>query len=394
MGCTIINKTADGRGKNMKYIKNGRIILPDGEVKNKVLAFNDSIIGVFDETDMEPDAEVIDAEGGIVSPGLIDLHIHGYMGEDASDGSEAGLVKISNALTQNGVTAWLPTTMTIPTDELNRAFGAVRSLMKNGHTGAVILGVHAEGPYISPKKCGAQKPVNIKKPDADFILANKDVIRIVTMAPELEGAPEAAERVSEESDIVISMGHTDASYAQACRGAEAGFSHATHLFNAMTGLHHRDPGAVGAALTHDKVSCELIADEFHVSPELFGLLYKLKKDRLVLITDCTRAGGLSDGQYDLGGQRITVSGIECRLDDGTIAGSVLKLNRALYNFKKNTGLDDWQVIATATQNPAMVLNDDSRGRLEKGKRADIVIFDGDYNVKKTFIAGKEVGFQI
>ena len=209
------------------------------------------------------------------------------------------------------------------------------------------------------------------------------------MAPETDGAVEAIKKVKENTDIVISIGHTAATFEQAKAGIEAGISHATHLFNAMTPLNHREPGTVGACLASDNVTCELIADTFHINPGLFSLVYKIKKDKLILITDCTRAGGLSDGEYDLGGQLLTKKGIECRLPDGTIAGSVLTLNKALYNFKKHTGLEDYEVISLATAGPAKLLGDTAIGSLEKGKRADIVIMDKEYNVVKTFIKGRE-----
>ena len=376
----------------VKYIKNGKIIMPDGEITGKVLVFSREIVDIIDEDQIGSFGfgDVYDAEGGIVSPGLIDLHIHGYMGEDSSDGIEKGLLDMSEAVTKNGVTSWLPTTMTVPFEQLENVFGIVRRLMANGVDGAQILGVNAEGPFISPKYKGAQKEENIKNIDVDFLIRNSDVIKLTTVAPETEGALEAIKEVKEKTDIVMSIGHTSATFAQAMAGIDAGISHATHLFNAMTPLNHREPGTVGACLVSENVTCELIADTFHINPGLFKLVYGIKKDKLILITDCTRAGGLEDGEYDLGGQILTKKGIECRLPDGTIAGSVLTLNKALYNFKKHTGLEDYQVISLSTLGPAKLLGDNARGSLEKGKNADIVIFDNEYNVKKTFVKGKEI----
>ena len=372
----------------MNYIKNGKIIMPNGEIAGKVLAFSEKIEGIIDENEIDPSGKVYDAAGGIVSPGLIDVHIHGYLGEDSSDGSEEGLLKMSKALVSNGVTAWLPTTMTVPTEQLERVFAIVRGLMERGVDGAQIVGVNAEGPFISPKYKGAQKEDNIKKIDSDFLIRNADVIKITTVAPEGEGAIESIKEVTKKTDIIISMGHTSATFAQANAGIEAGVRHATHLFNAMTPLNHREPGVVGASLASDKVTCELIADTFHINAGLFRLVSDIKKDKLILITDCTRAGGLEDGEYDLGGQLLTKKGIECRLPDGTIAGSVLTLNKALYNFRKYTDLQDYQVIALSTVNAARLIGDTTRGSLESGKRADIVIFDNDFNVLKTFVGGE------
>lgn len=376
----------------VKYIKNGKIIMPDGEITGKVLVFSREIVDIIDEEQIGSFGfgDVYDAEGGIIAPGLIDLHIHGYMGEDSSDGIEKGLLEMSEAVTKNGVTSWLPTTMTVPFEQLEKVFDIVRRLMANGVDGAQILGVNAEGPFISPKYKGAQKEENIKNIDVDFLIRNSDVIKLTTVAPETEGALDAIKEVKEKTDIVLSIGHTSATFAQAMAGIDAGISHATHLFNAMTPLNHREPGTVGACLVSENVTCELIADTFHINPGLFKLIYGIKKDKLILITDCTRAGGLEDGEYDLGGQLLTKKGIECRLPDGTIAGSVLTLNKALYNFKNHTGLEDYQVIALSTLGPAKLLGDNTRGSLEKGKNADIVIFDREYNVKKTFVKGKEI----
>lgn len=375
----------------MKYIKNGKIIMPNGEITGKVLVFSGKIVDVIDEDQIGSYGfgDVYDAEGGIVAPGFVDLHIHGYMGEDSSDGIEKGLLDMAEEITKNGVTTWLPTTMTVPFEQLESVFDIVRRLMEKGHDGARIAGVNAEGPFISPKYKGAQKEENIKNIDADFLIKHSDVIKLTTVAPETEGALEAIKRVKENTGIVVSIGHTSATFEQAKAGIEAGISHATHLFNAMTPLNHREPGTVGACLASDNVTCELIADTFHINPGLFNLIYKIKKDKLILITDCTRAGGLEDGEYDLGGQLLTKKGIECRLPDGTIAGSVLTLNKALYNFKKHTGLEDYEVISLATAGPAKLLGDNNIGSLEKGKNADIVIMDKEYNVVKTFIKGRE-----
>ena len=376
----------------MTYVKNGKIIMPDGEITGRVLVFSDRIVDIIDEKDIGSYGigEVYDAEGGIVAPGLIDIHIHGYMGDDSSDGIEKGLRDMSRAVTKNGVTSWLPTTMTVPFEQLEQVFDIIRRLKTEEGGGASILGVNAEGPFISPKYKGAQKEENIKNMDADFLIRNSDVIRLTTVAPETEGAIEAIKKVKANSDIVLSIGHTSATYAQAMAGIEAGISHATHLFNAMSPMNHREPGTVGACLASENVTCELIADTFHINPGLFKLIYGIKKDKLVLITDCTRAGGLEDGEYDLGGQLLTKKGIECRLPDGTIAGSVLTLNKALYNFKKHTGLEDHEVIYLASAGPAKLIGESERGSLEKGKRADIVVFDNEYNVRKTFVNGKAV----
>lgn len=374
----------------MNYIKNGKVILPDGILENSVLAFDGKILGFCEEKDIPSNAEVIDAEGGYVAPGLIDIHIHGYLGEDVSDGNAQGIFKMANGIMKNGVTAFCPTTMTVSTDEINRALDVVRSLKEESKNwnGAEILGVNLEGPFINPKKKGAQAEEYIKAPDGDFVIKNADVIRLVTMAPEIDGGCEAIKRIRENCDVTVSVGHTDATFEQALEAIDAGATHITHLFNAQTPLHHRNPGVVGAALL-ENVTAELIADTFHVHKGLFELLARVKGDNLVLITDCTRAGGMPDGEYSLGGQPIFVKGVECLLEDGTIAGSVLRLNDAVKNYKNNTSLPLWKAVAAASLNPARAIGvDDRKGSLEPDKDADIIITDDDFNIKKTIIGGK------
>lgn len=375
----------------MKAIVNGKIILPDSIVEGRALLFDEKIAGLSET--VPEGAEIIDAKGRYVAPGLVDIHIHGYLGEDTSDGSVEGIRKMAEGIVKNGVTAWLPTTMTVSYDDLRHAFAAVRALMdkKNNPKGAQIMGVHAEGPFINPSKKGAQAVEYIRPADAPFLIENSDVIRIVTIAPEMPGALDCIREVTEKTSILVSMGHTAANYETAKAGIEAGVRHATHLFNAMTPLNHRDPGVVGASLADDRVSTELIADTFHISPDLFGLVAKVKGDNLILITDCTRAGGLEDGEYTLGGQPIFVKGIECRLADGTIAGSVLKLNNAIRNMRDHTSLPLEQIVRMASINAARCIGlDKTKGSLEAGKDADIILADENFAVSETIIAGETV----
>jgi len=376
----------------MKAIVNGKIILPGEIVEGRALLFDETIVGLAAPEEIGG-AEIIDAKGGFVSPGLIDIHIHGYLGEDVSDGSEEGLIKMAEGIARNGVTSWLPTTMTVSYEELRRAFDAVRRLSKraNNPRGAQMLGVNAEGPFINPSKKGAQAVEHIRPADAQFLIENSDIIRLFTIAPEMPGALDCIREVTEKTGMRASMGHTAANYEEAKAAIEAGVRHATHLFNAMTPLNHRDPGVVGAALADDRVTTEMIADTFHISADLFGLVAKVKGDNLILITDCTRAGGLADGEYTLGGQPIFVKGIQCRLKDGTIAGSVLRLNNAVRNVREHTGLSLPQIVRMASLNPARVIGAaDRKGSLEPGKDADVIITDADFQVGRTIIAGETV----
>lgn len=371
----------------MKAIVNGKILLPDRQIDNGVLLFDRIVLGVCEEA--PAGCEIIDAGGAYVSPGLVDVHIHGYLGADASDGDPAGLRKMAEGILQNGVTSFLPTTMTVEWAELTRAFAAIRDFMEessqDGFMGAQALGCHAEGPFINPKRKGAQAESAIQPPDADKLLAHADVIRLVTLAPEMPGALDCIRAVRDS--MRVSIGHTDADFDTAREGLAAGADHFTHTFNAMTGLNHRNPGVVGAALASDAY-CELIADTFHVHKDVFSIMRKCVGERLTLITDCTRAGGLRDGQYDLGGQPIFVRGIECRLADGTIAGSVLRLNDAVRNYRDATGAPMYEAVACASLHPAQSIGEEKRkGSLLPGRDADILLLDENCRVRAVWTRG-------
>ena len=374
------------------YIVGGSIVLPDEVLTGKALCFDKEsgkIVGVVET--VPAGADCIDAKGGYVAPGLVDIHIHGYLNEDASDAKPEGVKKMAYGVAKNGVTAFLPTTMTVSKPEIVAALDNARALKEESKTwdGAEILGVHAEGPFINPSKKGAQAEENILTPDADFVLAHKDIIKSITLAPEMDKGHACIKRLAAESDILISMGHTDATFDEAMSAARDGACHATHLFNAMSPLHHRNPGVVGAALSADNVSVEVIADTFHINPGLYTLVAKAKGRKMVLITDCVRAGGMPDGEYDLGGQMLVLKGIECRLADGTIAGSVLKLNNAVKNVLDYTDLPVNEVFNMASLNPATAIHcEDRLGSLEAGKDADIIITDKNINVLKTIKKGK------
>jgi N-acetylglucosamine-6-phosphate deacetylase len=378
----------------MLAIKNGKTILEDGIVLGKAVLINDKIVDVVDENAIPKDAEIIDAEGGYIAPGLIELHIHGYLGKDVCDASEESIRIISKGLLENGVTGYLPTTMTVDMEVIKGAIESCRALMAESRTpefdGTTILGVHAEGPFISESKKGAQDPRYILKPDADFVKANSDVIRVITLAPEEDDADfSQIKRITTETDVVVSMGHTSADYDTAIAGVKAGVRHATHLFNAMTPLTHRGPGVVGAALNSDEVSTELIVDTHHVNKALFDTVYKLKGRKLVFITDCLPAGGLPEGEYTLGGAKIIYKNDLCRLEDGTIAGSVLKLNKGVWNVYTNSKIPLHECVNCASLNPATTLGiADKKGSIKAGKDADLVILDNEFNVKKTIIGGK------
>ena len=289
------------------------------------------------------------------------------------------------------MTAWLPTTMTLPWPQLEACFAAGRAAqtesLRPDWRGAQVLGVHAEGPFISPRRKGAQAESAIQRPDAALLAPWADVIRLMTLAPEIDGALDCI-RAARKLGITVSMGHTDATLAQARAGIEAGIDHATHTFNAMPPLNHREPGAIGAALADDRVYCELIADTFHVHPALFGILARQKGDHLVLITDSIASAGLPDGPHDQLGVTVIVDGIRCRFPDGTIAGSALTMDRAVRNFREQTGLTLWQAVNMASLYPARSVGaDGAKGSLAVGMDADILIADADFRVRRTYVRG-------
>lgn len=375
----------------MKAITNGKIILKDRIVEGSALLYSSIVEGIVPESSVTDDFEIIDAKGGYVLPGLIDMHIHGYLGKDVCDGKQESIRTISKGLLANGVTGYLPTTMTVDMAVIKKALDVCRELKEESKywQGSTILGCHAEGPFISESKKGAQDAKYILRPDAGFVKEYADIIKTITLAPETDDDDFAAIReICRDTDVVVSMGHTSADYETAMAGVNAGVKHVTHLFNAMTPLQHRAPGVVAAALNSD-VSCELIVDTFHVDSSLYDMLWKLKGRKLCFITDCLPAGGLPEGEYTLGGQKIIYKGIVCRLEDGTVAGSILHLNKGVWNVYKNSTIPLWECVNCASLNVATVLGlEKTKGSLEIGKDADIVITDSEFNVQKTIIAGE------
>ncbi len=375
----------------MKAITNGKIIFKDKIQEGQALLISEVIEGVCSMGDIPADAEVIDAKGGYIAPGLIDLHIHGYLGKDVCDAEEESIRTISKGLLANGVTGYLPTTMTVDMDVIKKSIEVVGGLMDESKDwdGSILLGCHAEGPFISEVKKGAQDPKYIVKPDAKFVKAYKDILKIVSLAPETDTDNfDAIKEIKRDTDVVISMAHTSADYETAYKSTNAGVGHVTHLFNAMTPLLHRAPGVVTAAMNTD-VSCELIVDTFHVSPSLYDMVWKLKGRKLCFITDCLPAGGLPMGEYTLGGQKIIYRDIVCRLEDGTVAGSVLPLNKGVWNVYTNSSIPLWECVNCASLNAATVIGiDKEKGSIEVGKDADIIITDHEFHVEKTIIGGK------
>ncbi len=377
----------------MKAIINGRILLPDSEMRGQALLFDQSVVGFADEKAAGRCAdELIDAHGLYVSPGLIDTHIHGYTGADFTDDDDDAIPSGARGLTANGVTAFLVTTGAEPVDRLEKTFGRVRRLMEESKDpdfeGAEIVGVHAEGPFINPERKGAMDEKSIIPFDLDFVRRWRDVIRVMTIAPEMPGGDAFIRAVREETDVLLSMGHTNMTFEQGLAAVRGGVTRATHLFNAMSPLRHREPGAVGAALASD-IYTELIADTYHVHPGLYPMLYAIKRDKLVIVTDTGRYVGMPEGEYIWQGEKTIVDSHLCRLADGTIAGSVLKLNEGVRNLRDHAAIPLYSAVRAASLSAAESAGIGSRkGSLEPGKDADIILMDENCRVEMTIIRGK------
>ena len=314
------------------------------------------------------------------------MHIHGSAGADVMDATPEALEDISSSLLQTGCTSFLATTMTMSIEAIDKA---LQNIQKNAKkvTGAEILGIHLEGPFINASRHGAQDKNYIQKPNLDLIDNTMDEIKMITIAPEVEGAEAFIKLMTKTyPHILLSIGHSNASFEKCKESFSWGISHATHLFNAMNPYHHREPGIVGAVFDSD-VSCDIIADLIHTHPSALELTYKIKKEKLLLITDAMRAGCMVCGEYDLGGQSVTVAEGKATLADGTLAGSVLKMNEALYNMTKHTSMTRVEVVNAVTKIPAEKLGL-KKGLLREEYDADIVIFDEDFSIISTIVAGK------
>lgn len=375
----------------MKAIINGKIILDDQILTGQVLLYNETIEKIIPENFFSADSVdlLIDAAGKYVSAGFINLHIHGCRGFDTMDDTPEALDTIREGMAQSGVTAFLPTTMTYDFPTIYRSFDQIRAAMGK-KMGAQILGCHVEGPFISEVYKGAQSSKYIIAPDFSYLEPYKDIIKIVTIAPEkLIGDRFINE--CKKNHIVVSMGHSSATYEEAMAAIAAGVGQVTHLFNGLQPLHHRRPSVVGAALD-TAVTCEIIADNVHVHPAMQRLVYKIKgKEQLILITDSMRACMLPDGESELGGQVVIVKGQIARLRDGTIAGSVLTMNEAIRHFWINTGVPLQDVIRLVTINPAKeLLVYDKMGSIAVGKEANLTIFDDNIFISQTIVEGSVV----
>lgn len=375
-----------------------QIYLEDRIIKNAVLTIQkNKIHSIEKEKNILSKNVLTFPDNYHLVPGFIDVHIHGAAGYDVMDGTFLALEKMSQALAEEGTTSYLATTMTASTEKISRVVEQVGGYMQHQEDilGAKIIGIHLEGPFLSPEKVGAQNAENLLAPEIDHVRdwqkKSANAIKLMTLAPELPNSLELI-RFLKSEHIVASIGHTHATYTETFAAIDAGCSHATHLFNAMRGIHQREPGVVTAALLSETVSTELIVDGIHLHPAIVELVFKIKnKEKIILVTDAMRAKCLADGSYELGGQTVYVKNNMASLCDGTLAGSVLTMHSAIQNmmaFTKCTLLD---AIRAASFNPAKLLNlIDRKGSIAPGKEADLVVLDENLNVVLTIVAGKVV----
>lgn len=376
----------------MKGLKNvTAYIAGKGLVKTNIGFENGKIAYIGDDGDK---IESILETDGVVVPAFIDQHIHGAGGADAMDATEEALQTISEYLAREGTAAFLATTMTQSKENISNALANVKKVVEKGEfKGAEVLGVHLEGPFISPKHVGAQPLEYVAKPQAEtfdeYNAISGGNIKVVSLAPEVDGGLELIEHLA-KNGVVASIGHTGAKFSDVEKAVEAGTRNVTHTYNAQTGLHHREAGVVGAAMLLDDLNCEMICDTIHVSVPAIRLVIKNKPHgKFTLITDAMRAKGMPDGLSELGGQQVFVKNGEARLADGTLAGSVLRMNVAIKNLVEKAGVSFTDAIDFATINPAKNLGVDAqRGSIEVGKRADITVLDGEYNVLYTVRGGE------
>lgn len=334
-----------------------------------------------------------DLDGALVIPGLVDIHVHGCAGADFSDGDYAGLVRMARYLARRGVTSFAPASMTLPYDALDKAFRAAARLRREGLAdGARLMGIQMEGPFLSREKRGSQNPAYLRLPDWDRFLrlydAAEGLLRIVDVAPELPGAVEFTCRASEKCRV--SVAHTAAGYDQAAAVFDAGATHLTHLFNAMSGIHHRHPGPIGVASERENVTAELICDGIHVHPSAVRMAFRLFPGRICLISDALRCCGMADGSYSLGGQEILLSGGVARLTGGAIAGSAADLYQCMRRAV-SFGIPREQAVWAATALPARVIGRESEtGAIADGRAADFVICGGELEPEAVYLGGKRL----
>ncbi|HEY8361854.1 MAG TPA: N-acetylglucosamine-6-phosphate deacetylase [Tissierellaceae bacterium] len=364
-----------------KIIYNGDLLISDGK-----------ILGIGKSLSNNIDAEIIDVKGKKILPGFIDIHIHGGVGYDTMDATYEALNAISIHLAKHGVTSFCATTMTMDLPYILRALENINETMKKGTKGAQILGAYIEGPFIGKEHKGAHDEKYIKLPNKEifdkFLEVSGNNVKVLALAPEKDPDGSFIEYVTKK-DIKVALGHTNATYEEMKRGVDHGATIAVHTYNGMKGLHHRQPGALGEVLLDDRIYSEVISDFIHTHPASIKLLIKIKGiNKVILISDAMRACGLGDGEYTFGGQKVFVKEGVAKVENGSLAGSTLTLDKALKNLT-SLGIPLLEVTKMVSLNPAKAIGVDSRkGSIEIGKDADLVVLNHDLSVHMTIIGGR------
>ncbi|MBM7582268.1 N-acetylglucosamine-6-phosphate deacetylase [Caldicoprobacter guelmensis] len=378
----------------MKILTGGKVYLDGGWKCDVDVVLKDGKIFDVSTKGRYADGEVIDVEGNYVCPGFIDIHVHGCKGRDVMDGSVESLEVMAEFMAAHGTTSFLATTMTYGREEIRRSLKAVNDALNKNIKGAQILGVHLEGPFINAAAKGAHDEKYILPPSREnfkeLVGDYEGIIKRVTMAPDVEGAKDLVNYLVSKG-IIVSMGHTAGTYEQCMAGFEWGMTHVTHMYNAMSPLKHREPGAVGAAFDREGVTLELIADLIHVHPAALRIAVAVKgSEKVALITDAMAATGIGDGEYDLGGLGVVVKDGVARLKErGNLAGSTLTQDQALRNMVL-IGIPLEDAVKMLTEVPADIIGMGyKKGRIKKGFDADLVVLDGKLHVSKVFIKGAQ-----
>jgi len=387
-------------GADREYqVINARVVTPAGIVENGYVHIKGdkiSAIGAVSDLSEPAGVERIDAEGAWLIPGFVDVHVHGGANHDFMDADEEGIRAITRFHASNGTTSMLATTLTASREDLTSVIELAANYMSKPMPYAKLAGVHLEGPFVNVKWKGAQNPAYILPPQPewleDWVERFPGVIKIQTLAPEIEGSLDYIEKLA-ANGIVPSAGHTDATYDQIIAAADHGLRHAVHTFNAMTPLHHRNPGTVGAVLTDDRITAEVIADGHHVHPAGIKLVTRAKGARnVILVTDAMAAAGMPDGDYDLGGLPVHMKcGVARLKENDSLAGSTLTMISAVRFLVQKIGVSLEEASLMASANPARQLGlDGSIGTLEVGKQADFLLLNAELELQSTWIDGKKI----